>query len=201
MKTTTKTGILVFLCSVLCFSTVFAHGGRTDAYEGHRDNYNASGLGSYHYHCGSAPAHLHDNGICPYAYTETYTPDPEPTYTPPIQTEKSVASDLNSAGRKDDRYIVEVEKEIKKTQSKEESEQTESSSSLFKNREFIACICFTVAYIISLLYKIFISQELYYFSFALSVLSLIGMFYFFFLKDFFLYIMGISAIINLFMDQ
>ena len=25
-----------------------------------------SGLGSYHYHCGGYPAHLHTNGICPY---------------------------------------------------------------------------------------------------------------------------------------
>lgn len=44
-----------------------AHSGRTDASGGHRDNKNASGLGSYHYHCGGHPAHLHPNGVCPYA--------------------------------------------------------------------------------------------------------------------------------------
>ena len=44
-----------------------AHGGRTDSHGGHRDNKNASGLGSYHYHCGGHPAHLHTDGICPYA--------------------------------------------------------------------------------------------------------------------------------------
>lgn len=44
-----------------------AHSGRTDASGGHRDNKNASGLGSYHYHCGGYPAHLHPNGVCPYA--------------------------------------------------------------------------------------------------------------------------------------
>ena len=38
-----------------------AHSGRTDAYGGH------SGLGSYHYHCGGHPAHLHTNGVCPYS--------------------------------------------------------------------------------------------------------------------------------------
>ena len=27
---------------------------------------NKSGLGSYHYHCGGHPAHLHTNGVCPY---------------------------------------------------------------------------------------------------------------------------------------
>lgn len=43
----------------------YAHSGRTDASGGHRDNKNKSGLGSYHYHCGGYPAHLHTNG-CPY---------------------------------------------------------------------------------------------------------------------------------------
>lgn len=47
--------------------TVEAHSGRTDARGGHKDNKNASGLGSYHYHCGGHPAHLHPNGVCPYA--------------------------------------------------------------------------------------------------------------------------------------
>ena len=46
--------------------TVSAHSGRTDSQGGHRDNQNRSGLGSYHYHCGGYPAHLHDNGVCPY---------------------------------------------------------------------------------------------------------------------------------------
>ncbi|MCD7992296.1 MAG: YHYH domain-containing protein [Clostridia bacterium] len=43
-----------------------AHSGRTDGNGGHRDNKNASGLGSYHYHCGGHPAHLHPDGVCPY---------------------------------------------------------------------------------------------------------------------------------------
>jgi len=44
----------------------FAHSGRTDGSGGHRDNKNKSGLGSYHYHCGGYPPHLHNNGVCPY---------------------------------------------------------------------------------------------------------------------------------------
>lgn len=44
-----------------------AHSGRTDSQGGHKDNKNASGLGSYHYHCGGHPAHLHSDGVCPYA--------------------------------------------------------------------------------------------------------------------------------------
>ena len=47
--------------------TVEAHGGRTDSRGGHKDNKNKSGLGSYHYHCGGHPAHLHPNGVCPYS--------------------------------------------------------------------------------------------------------------------------------------
>lgn len=43
-----------------------AHSGRTDRSGGHHDNKNKSGLGSYHYHCGGYPAHLHTNGVCPY---------------------------------------------------------------------------------------------------------------------------------------
>lgn len=46
--------------------TAEAHQGRTDANGGHHDYKNKSGLGSYHYHCGGNPAHLHPNGVCPY---------------------------------------------------------------------------------------------------------------------------------------
>lgn len=44
-----------------------AHSGRTDSKGGHHDYKNVSGLGSYHYHCGGRPAHLHPNGKCPYS--------------------------------------------------------------------------------------------------------------------------------------
>lgn len=59
------------LSSMLVFSsvpgTVQAHSGRTDSSGGHHDNKNKSGLGSYHYHCGGNPAHLHEGGVCPYS--------------------------------------------------------------------------------------------------------------------------------------
>lgn len=70
---------VVLLASLLCLTavpavtgcptaiTAEAHSGRTDANGGHHDNKNKSGLGSYHYHCGGNPAHLHENGVCPYA--------------------------------------------------------------------------------------------------------------------------------------
>lgn len=47
--------------------TAEAHSGRTDSSGGHKDNKNKSGLGSYHYHCGGNPAHLHEGGVCPYS--------------------------------------------------------------------------------------------------------------------------------------
>lgn len=52
-----------------------AHSGRTDSSGGHHDNKNKSGLGSYHYHCGGYPAHLHDGGVCPYSATAASVSD------------------------------------------------------------------------------------------------------------------------------
>jgi uncharacterized protein YjdB len=60
--------ILIIALSVISICiTTYAHSGKTDASGGHKDNKNKSGLGSYHYHCGGHPAHLHTNGVCPYS--------------------------------------------------------------------------------------------------------------------------------------
>lgn len=56
--------VIVYL--LLFIRPVYAHPGRTDSNQGHKDNNNVSGLGPYHYHCGGNPAHLHTNGVCPY---------------------------------------------------------------------------------------------------------------------------------------
>ena len=59
--------ILILSAILLAIPTTqFAHSGRTDSSGGHKDNKNVSGLGSYHYHCGGNPAHLHEGGVCPY---------------------------------------------------------------------------------------------------------------------------------------
>ncbi|MBR3810733.1 MAG: Ig-like domain-containing protein [Agathobacter sp.] len=58
--------ILSILLLLSTSVTAFAHSGRTDSSGGHRDNKNISGLGSYHYHCGGFPPHLHSGGYCPY---------------------------------------------------------------------------------------------------------------------------------------
>lgn len=59
--------VLITLSIIVVGTNVFGHSGRTDSSGGHKDNKNKSGLGSYHYHCGGHPAHLHTNGVCPYS--------------------------------------------------------------------------------------------------------------------------------------
>lgn len=60
--------ILLTILSIISIGVnTYAHSGRTDSSGGHKDNKNKSGLGSYHYHCGGHPAHLHTNGVCPYS--------------------------------------------------------------------------------------------------------------------------------------
>ena len=65
--------ILAVLSIISIGVNTYAHSGRTDANGGHKDNKNKSGLGSYHYHCGGHPAHLHTNGICPYSSNKNNT--------------------------------------------------------------------------------------------------------------------------------
>lgn len=72
------------MSAMLAFSStpvgmVQAHSGRTDGSGGHHDNKNASGLGSYHYHCGGYPAHLHEGGVCPYSSSAAQTTVSETT--------------------------------------------------------------------------------------------------------------------------
>lgn len=65
------TAISIVLITILVGLNTYAHSGRTDSSGGHKDNQNKSGLGSYHYHCGGHPAHLHTNGVCPYSSTSS----------------------------------------------------------------------------------------------------------------------------------
>lgn len=56
---------VLMMMSLLFAPASYAHSGRTDAYGGHHDYKNVSGLGDYHYHHGYGP-HLHPGGVCPY---------------------------------------------------------------------------------------------------------------------------------------
>ena len=99
-----KKGFLALLASIVLLSslpasslpysaaiTAEAHSGRTDARGGHRDNKNRSGLGSYHYHCGGHPAHLHPNGVCPYSgqASTSQSTVPQPSVSASSQTTAS----------------------------------------------------------------------------------------------------------------
>ena len=67
-------GIISIVCCIsLLTLTSYAHPGRTDSSGGHKDKKNKSGLGSYHFHCGGNPAHLHPNGVCPYSSSSKET--------------------------------------------------------------------------------------------------------------------------------
>jgi hypothetical protein len=69
-------GTLTFSAEAPFLMEAEAHSGRTDSSGGHKDNKNKSGLGSYHYHCGGYPAHLHTNGVCPYSSNASQPANP-----------------------------------------------------------------------------------------------------------------------------
>lgn len=60
--------LVIVLAMLFICQAALAHPGGLDSNNGHKDNKNKSGLGSYHYHCGDHPAHLHGaSGLCPYS--------------------------------------------------------------------------------------------------------------------------------------
>lgn len=109
---------------------VAAHSGRTDSQGGHHDYKNVSGLGSYHYHCGGYPAHLHKNGVCPYSSSSTTkksssskTTTKKTTTTSKYYKKATVKKVQNKliklgykCGKADGKYDNKVKKAIKKYQ-------------------------------------------------------------------------------------
>lgn len=99
-----KIGIYVTVATLTLSSvpmTATAHSGRTDASGGHRDNKNASGLGSYHYHCGGNPPHLHDDGVCPYSsnYNASTTSSSGSTASSATSQTASVSTTISTSGK------------------------------------------------------------------------------------------------------
>lgn len=90
------TSICVLSILIMCNIT-FAHSGRTDSNGGHRDNKNKSGLGSYHYHCGGHPAHLHTNGVCPYSNNSATSTNKGNTSDSSTATNTNKGNTLNSS--------------------------------------------------------------------------------------------------------
>ncbi len=90
--------ILMIIYIILCFSfNCFAHSGRTDSNGGHKDNQNKSGLGSYHYHCGGNPPHLHSNGVCPYSSSKSSKSSSSSSSTKSTSTSSSTTKSSSSA--------------------------------------------------------------------------------------------------------
>jgi hypothetical protein len=130
MKFIKKLFIVTMCISLLLANSnmSFAHSGRTDSSGGHHDYRNVSGLGSYHYHCGGNPAHLHKNGVCPYSSAAKSSSSKSRTtahrtskyYT--YSTIKKVQTKLNNLGYKcgtaDGVYGTKTKKAIKKYQKK-----------------------------------------------------------------------------------
>jgi len=85
--------ILIIACFVVCITaSTLAHSGRTDSNGGHKDNKNVSGLGSYHYHCGGNPPHLHENGACPYSAKSSKSSDNEKSIATSVSPSKDTAT-------------------------------------------------------------------------------------------------------------
>lgn len=83
--------VFTFITLILMLSTLsIAHSGNTDAKGGHKDNKNKSGLGSYHYHCGGNPPHLHTNGVCPYGGTSSSSSSSTATKTSTSSNNSSI---------------------------------------------------------------------------------------------------------------
>lgn len=88
------------------------------------DNKNASGLGYYHYHCNGNPAHLHENGVCPYSSSGSQSSSSAKSskyYR--ASTVKKVQVKLNklgySCGKADGSYGEKTKSAIKKFQKKQ----------------------------------------------------------------------------------
>lgn len=88
--------LLIALSIILMGINAYAHSGRTDSSGGHKDNKNKSGLGSYHYHCGGHPAHLHTNGVCPYSSNSSSSK----SSTPSSSSSKSSSNTSSSPSSK-----------------------------------------------------------------------------------------------------
>ena len=98
LKATTICISIIMLSSSI---TVNAHPGRTDSSGGHRDNKNASGLGSYHYHCGGHEAHLHNNG-CPYKTNNATTTTSKPNSTAAKPTNSKNNTSKNNVNKNEE---------------------------------------------------------------------------------------------------
>lgn len=117
--------VLICVFSVAICNITFAHSGKTDSNGGHKDNKNKSGLGSYHYHCGEYPAHLHANGVCPYSSNSSTAANKSSKTT--SKTSSSGTSSNSSANSKSSSRVS--SKSNSNTNSKSNQTSTSSANS------------------------------------------------------------------------
>lgn len=108
---TSKVAIICVIVITLLIMPLknFAHSGRTDSSGGHKDKNNVSGLGSYHYHCGGNPPHLHEGGVCPYSSTTTSTTSSSSTSSTTSSSKSSTSSTSTSTNKSTTPTIVYAE--------------------------------------------------------------------------------------------
>lgn len=119
---------MAFLCAMTISGSITAnaHGGRTDGSGGHKDNKNASGLGSYHYHCGGNPAHLHTNG-CPYKATAATQK--------PVTSNSNTKNNNSSSNNNSSNNKAQVEAQKKAEEKRKQDEQKKLEAQKKANEE------------------------------------------------------------------
>lgn len=104
--------ILLIALSIISIGVnVYGHSGRTDSNGGHKDNKNKSGLGSYHYHCGGYPAHLHTNGVCPYSSSSSSKSSTSSSSSSSTKTTSTVPTTIVATNIKINENIIEMKVE------------------------------------------------------------------------------------------
>lgn len=125
--------VLICVFSVAICNITFAHSGKTDSNGGHKDNKNKSGLGSYHYHCGEYPAHLHTNGVCPYSSNSSTAANKNSKTT--SKTSSSSAGSNSSANSKSTITSTVASQSTSATYSSSKTQNTIEAQSIDKKGE------------------------------------------------------------------
>lgn len=121
--------LLITLGLISININLFAHSGRTDSNGGHKDNQNKSGLGSYHYHCGGYPAHLHPNGVCPYAPSQSTSSGSSSNSSKNTSSSTSSSSSQNTSSSTSNNASQNTSNNNSKNTSTSTSSSSSSSSS------------------------------------------------------------------------
>lgn len=125
--------VLICVLSIAICNITFAHSGKTDSNGGHKDNKNKSGLGSYHYHCGGYPAHLHTNGVCPYSSNSSTAANKNSKTT--SKTSSSNTSSNSSANSKSTITSTVASQSTSATYSSSKTQNTIEAQSIDKKGE------------------------------------------------------------------